>query len=160
MNDETITEPAADELVHTDDRITELSGAVAALQTELETARSAEQSAVSDALELRDRLDAAQLLVREAALKYREARLAAAADVPPELVPESSDVAEIDRNIEAALKLAAHVRERVQQEAQAGGAAVRVPAGAPTRRAPDMSSMSAAEKIRIGLERLSDGNGR
>ena len=133
-----------------------LKETVAVLETELETARSAEQSAISEALELRSRLDVAQAQGRDAAMKYREARLASLPEVPSVLVPESNDLAEIDRGMDTAVRLVSQVREQARQEAQTSVLVGRVPAGAPSRGAPDLSSVSAAEKIRIGLERLSD----
>ena len=147
---------------HTDitAEIVALREAVATLEADLVTARAAQQSATSEALDLRASLEAAHAQSRDAVMKYREARLAAAPEVPPELVPDSGDISSIDRGMEAALRLVSHIRERAQQDALESSATARVPAGAPPRRAPDLSSLSASEKIRMGLERLSDHNGR
>ena len=158
MDDETRTEqPARKDEADSHADVEALAETIAALQAELEAARAAEQAAVSDAQELRGSLDAAQAQVRDAAGRYREARLTAAPEVLPELVPESDDIAEIDRGMDAALRLVSHVREQARHEATTPApAALRVPAGAPSRRAADLSSLSAAEKIRVGLESLSE----
>jgi hypothetical protein len=134
--------------------VEELKLTVVALETELGAEREA---AAAEALDLRTQLEEAQTQRREAALKYREARLAAAPDVPPELVPEADDIAEIERGMDAALRLVTQVRERVQQSQ--ASQPPRVPAGSPARRAPDLLSLSASEKIRVGLERLSEAGG-
>jgi len=131
---------------------------VATLETELAGAREGRESAAVQALALRIQLEEAQTQAQEGALKYRRARLAADPDVPPELVPEGGDIAEIDYSMDAALRMVAQVRERVQQSL--ASQPPRVPAGSPARRDPDLSSLSPAEKIRIGLERLADNNRR
>jgi hypothetical protein len=138
--------------------VEELKLTVAALETELASAREERESGAAEALGLRNQLEGAQTYAQEAALKYRQARLAAAPDVLPELVPETGDIAEIDYWMDTALRMAAQVKERAQQS-QASQQA-RGPAGSPARRAADLSSLSASEKIRIGLERLADTSGR
>jgi len=137
--------------------LAETKGRVSALEAELADTQSARES---EASELRSLLDAARAQVRDAAVKYREARLAASPEVLPELVPESEDIAEVERGFEAAGRLVSQVRERIEEASQARTRSARVPAGAPPRKAADMSSLSAAEKIRMGLERLSDSGGR
>jgi hypothetical protein len=72
--------------------------------------------------------------------------------VPAELVPESEDVREIEERFEAARRLVGDVQERLRAEAEAQARQARVPAGAPVRRGPDLSALSATEKIRWGLE--------
>jgi hypothetical protein len=121
----------------------------AALESELAEARAA---AATEAAELRAQLEASRARAREAAVKYREARLASAPEVPAELVPESDDIAETEERFEAARRLVSEVQERLRAEAEAQARQARVPAGSPVRRAPDLSSLSAAEKIRMGLE--------
>ena len=135
-----------------------LRAAVATLESELAGAIEWRESAAAEALELRRQLEGAQAYAGEAATKYRQARLAAAPDVPPELVPETTDITEIDHSMEAALRVVTQVQERVQRAL--ASEPPRVPAGSPARRTPDLSSLSAAEKIRVGLERLADHNGR
>ena len=49
----------------------------------------------------------------------------------------------------AAREIIGRVRAQMEEQAQS----TRVPAGAPARAAPDLSAMSAEEKIRFGLAR-------
>lgn len=136
--------------------LTQARERIATLQEGLSGAQLAHQSAAAEADDLRLQLDAARTQARDAARKYREARLSAMPEIPPEIVPESDDILEIERGLETARRLVVRVRESVQEEARTA----RVPAGAPPRRAPDISSLSAAEKIRLGLEQLSEKSGR
>ena len=104
------------------------------------------QRAVSEAGEMRTR-------IAEAAVKYREAKLASAPEIPQELVPAAEDLAEIDEAFEAARRAAAQLRERIEDERQSA----RVPVGSPARRGQaDLSALSASEKIRLGLQQLSE----
>jgi hypothetical protein len=127
----------------------------ATLEAELAEAREA---AAAEAAELRSQLETARRRAAEAAMKYRETRLASAPEVPAELVPEAEDIAEIDERFEAARRLVSDVQERLRAESEAQARSVRVPAGSPVRRAPDLSALSATEKIRRGLgEREREG---
>ena len=112
-----------------------------AVATDLEQAR----------LELTD----ARSQLREAAVRYREAKLAAAPDVPHDLVPRLETLADIDREFEAAQRVVAQLREKMAEESARESRNARVPAGAPARRAQDLSSLSTSEKIRLGLQQLS-----
>jgi hypothetical protein len=132
----------------------EAEARAAALAAELAEVRG---RAAVEAAELRAQLEAARVRAGEAAAKYREARLASAPEVPAELVPEGDDIAEIEERFEAARRLVSEVQERLRAEAEAQARSARVPAGAPVRRAPDLSSLSAAEKIRMGLRIKSEG---
>jgi hypothetical protein len=133
---------------------------ISALEGELAGVRTAHESAVAEASQLHEELNAARQQVREATMGYRRARLAAAPEVPPDMVPESNDILEIDRGLENAERLVNLVRESVQQESLATARQTRIPAGSPARRELDLSSLSAAEKIRIGLESLSEAGAR
>ena len=94
--------------------------------------------------------------VREAALRYREAKLAASPEIPHDLVPEMETIEEIDHELEAAQRIVAQLREKMGEETERQKRTARVPAGAPTRRSADVSSLSASEKIRLGLQQLSE----
>ena len=96
--------------------------------------------------DLHTQASALQDKLRQAAIRYRDARLAANPEVPADLVTAEA-LEEIDQQFEAALNLVSQVRNRLQAESQAA----RVPIGAPPRRAPDLSALSPAEKIRLGL---------
>jgi hypothetical protein len=80
------------------------------------------------------------------ASKYREVLVAAAPEVPAELItgvtPEEMD---------ASLATARQMVERIRRQAQPQANALRVPAGAPVRSAQDLFGLSAQEKIAYAL---------
>ena len=112
---------------------------IAALQGELDTVRA-------DSERLSTRL-------RESALKYREARLAASSHIPPELVT-GEELEEIDEQLAAAEQVVSQMRERVEKERRQESPPV--PAGSPVRRAPDYSQLPPGEKIKLGLQQLAE----
>ena len=81
--------------------------------------------------------------------RYREALLAGAPEVPSELV-QGDTVTALDETFARAKGLVEQVQRRVESRA----ARERVPAGAPARGGPDLSSLSPQEKIRLGLQQL------
>jgi len=113
---------------------------LAALQGELETIRGENE-----------RLGAR---LRESAIKYRDARLAAAPEIPSDLVT-AEEVEEIEGQLAAAERVVSEMREKMERERRRETPAV--PAGAPVRRAPDFSGLPPAEKIRVGLQESSRG---
>jgi chromosome segregation ATPase len=112
---------------------------IAALQGELDAARA-------DSERLGTRL-------RESALKYREARLAASSHIPPDLVT-GEELEEIDEQLAAAERVVSQMRERVEKERRQESPPV--PAGSPVRRAPDYSQLPPGEKIKLGLQQLAE----
>ena len=84
--------------------------------------------------------------LQAAAQKYRQVLLAAAPEVPEDLVTGES-IEEVDASMEEAGQTILQVRERLESQAQSG----RVPTGSPPRAAPDFSALSPTEKIRLGL---------
>lgn len=115
---------------------------IASLQGDVDTARA-------DSERLTARL-------RESALRYREARLAAAPHIPPELVP-GEGLEEIDEQLAAAERVVSDMRERVAKERRQESPPV--PAGSPVRRAPDYSQLPPGEKIKLGLQQLAEREG-
>jgi len=115
------------------------SDRIAALQGELDAARADSE-----------RLGAH---LRDSALKYREARLAASPHIPPELVT-SEELGEIDEQLAAAERVVSQMRERVEKERRQESPPV--PAGSPVRRAPDYSQLPPGEKIKLGLQQLAE----
>jgi DNA repair exonuclease SbcCD ATPase subunit len=95
---------------------------------------------------LREEVEAHQAGLKAAASKYRDALLASRPEVPPDLVGGET-VEEVDQQLESALRMVAQLRGHLESQAQA----MRVPTGAPARRAPDISALSPAEKIVRGL---------
>jgi chromosome segregation ATPase len=124
---------------------------------ETEGARDAAQRQIAD-LELRAAAVGGQL--RDAVVKYREARLASAPDIPHDLVPELETVDDIDREFESAQRVVGQLREKIEREAIEQARSARVPAGSPARREADLSGLSASEKIKLGLQRLEGRPGR
>jgi len=129
----------------------------ASVEAQLAEAASAREAAEGEPSELRADVEDVRTRLSEAAVKYREAKLASAPEVPADLVPASESLAEIDEGFEAAQRVVGQLRERMTEERQSA----RVPVGSPTRRgAPDLSGVSASEKIRVGLRELSEREGR
>ena len=115
---------------------------LAGLQGELETVRGENE-----------RLGAR---LRESAVKYRDARLAAAPEIPSDLVT-AEEMEEIEGQLAAAERVVSEMREKMERERRRETPAV--PAGAPVRRAPDFSGLPPAEKIRVGLQESSRREG-
>ena len=80
--------------------------------------------------------------------KYRTMLLEKAPEVPEELV-RGETVEEIDSSFAAAREMVERVRAKLEAKAKME----RVPAGAPARTSPDLSSLSPMEKIAYGLIR-------
>jgi hypothetical protein len=138
-------------LAEAEARATGRDAEAADLRRELEALREDTASrGAAQALEL-ETLGAAliesEAQAREAARRYREAALAHEPDLPADLV-DGDTVAAIDEALARARQTVAQVRQHIEQQAQA----LRVPAGAPVRSAPDTSSLTPAEKIRHGLQ--------
>ena len=110
-------------------------------EREAHAARTEEGSA-----DLRRELEQARAGRQAAVARFRDAALAAAPELPGDLVAGET-VEEIERAIERARAVVAHVRGHDARTPTVPS----VPAGSPTRRAPDTSSMSAVEKIRNGI---------
>ena len=128
----------------------------ASAESQLAEIASAREAAEGELSRLRTDVEEVRTRLSEAAVKYRAAKLAAAPDVPADLVPPSESLAEIDEGFEAAQRVVGQLKERMAEERQTA----RVPVGSPTRRAPDLSGLSAAEKIKAGLRELSEREGR
>ena len=115
---------------------------LSALQGELEAAREENQRLASG--------------LRESAIKYRDARLAASPEIPSDLVT-AEEMGEIEGQLAAAERVVGEMREKMERERRRETPAV--PAGAPVRRAPDFSGLPPAEKIRVGLDQASRREG-
>ncbi len=79
-----------------------------------------------------------------AGVRYRDALLAAAPDVPPDLVTGATA-----DELDASMQKARQLMKRIRSQAQTPPA--RVPAGAPVRSTADLSSLSPQEKIAHAL---------
>jgi len=116
----------------------------------------AREAAEGELSRMRSEVEEVRSRLAEAAVKYRAVKLASASEIPQDLVPAAETLAEIDEGFEAARRVVGQLRERMQEERQSA----RVPVGSPARRAPDLSSLSASEKIRLGLQQLTEREGR
>jgi uncharacterized coiled-coil DUF342 family protein len=81
--------------------------------------------------------------------KYRSSLLASAPEIPEELVQGGTT-----HELEEAFARARAMVERIRNELEAKASRERVPPGAPARSAPDLSTLSAREKIAYGLARV------
>jgi chromosome segregation ATPase len=113
----------------------------------LSASESAVQSQTAEAETLRVSLEDANVQAREAISRYRTAVLAQEPELPADLI-SGETVEAIDAALTQARQTVAQVRQHLEQQAQA----LRVPPGAPARAGPDVSSLSPADKIRLGLE--------
>jgi hypothetical protein len=119
---------------------------------EADAMRAALSAAQDEAADLRSRLDGAAEARTAGAVRYRELLLRAEPDVPADLVSGDS-IEAVDASFAAARETVARVRSHIDAQAHAA----RVPAGAPPRSAPDISSLTPEQKIRHGLQRLASG---
>ena len=93
-------------------------------------------------------VDALRHQLTSATAHYREALLTAAPEVPAELVTGATP-----EEVEASLAQARGMVERIRSNIEAQLAEQRVPTGAPIRSAPDVSALSARDKIAYALTR-------
>lgn len=117
-----------------------LRSELSAAQAELDEARRQASHRDGELTEAREQLSIALG-------KYREAVVAAEPWLPAEALSGGTTEA-FEESLAHARYTAAQVRERLEGQGQAQ----RVPAGAPARRGPDLSSLSPLDKIKRGLE--------
>ena len=111
--------------------------------------REAEVSQRGEELErLQSALEEARSQRVEAVQRYRDAALAREPELPADLVAGES-IGEVEAALSRARETVAQVRQRIEEQAQS----LRVPSGAPARVEPDVSDLSASEKIRLGLSK-------
>lgn len=116
------------------------------LRGELQSSDERAASAVSDAEALRGQLAEAAARARVASERYRDLVVRTQPELPPELIA-GDDVDAIDAAVESARAVVGRVRTHIEAQAHAA----RVPAGAPSRAAPDLSALTPEQKIRHGL---------
>ena len=113
----------------------------------------AELAELRSALEQRDHeIESLRNRLASATARYREALLAAAPDIPEELVGGKSP-----EEVEASLVGARQMVERVRGRIESQIAGDRVPSGAPVRGGQDFSDMSSREKIAYALTQRAQG---
>lgn len=96
--------------------------------------------------EVEGKLAGAGNSLAQAVSSYKALMLEANPDVLEELITGES-IEDIDRSLKNAKTLIGKVRENLEGEIASG----RVPAGAPTRVLPDLSALSAREKIQYAI---------
>jgi chromosome segregation ATPase len=128
--------------------MSELRGQLEASRTEAAEAQSQLRTQTEEAELLGASAEAAAEQGRDAVQRYRELVLEREPQLPAELVTGES-VGELDAAVERARQTVAQVRQHLDQQAQA----LRVPAGSPARGSLDVSELSSAEKIRLGLSK-------
>lgn len=131
-----------------DEQVAGLRSQLEAARADAEDARSQLAAGAQETERLHGSIADAEALAREALQRYREAVLDREPHLPADLVSGDS-VAELDAAVERARQTVAQVRQHLDTQAQA----LRVPAGAPARGSPDVSDLSATEKIRHGLSK-------
>jgi DNA repair exonuclease SbcCD ATPase subunit len=119
---------------------------VAELRRQIATQEESMAAQTVELEDLRAAVGEAQTATREAVQRVRQSILEREPDLPQELVIGES-VADLDAAVSQARQTVAQVRQHLEQQAHSQ----RVPAGAPVRGAPDVSDMTAGEKIRAGL---------
>jgi hypothetical protein len=133
------------------------------LKTQLQEANNQVQESQQLAQQNSEALAAAQTQHGVAVAAYRQAMLNGDPSIPPDLVAGET-VQDIDSSLTKARGVVDYVRDKIQskggegnpgQTATAPTAPPRVPAGAPGRTLPDISGMTAREKLIFGTSRQS-----
>jgi predicted RNase H-like nuclease (RuvC/YqgF family) len=120
--------------------------AIAGLERELES-RNAEVAVLNQSLEeARKAVDELGKSLPEAVAAYKGLVVQANPGVPVEMIAGDS-IEAVNESLASARTLV----ERVRREIEAEAARTRIPAGAPQRTPPDMSALSAREKIQYAL---------
>jgi hypothetical protein len=130
------------EIARAEARAAEAYAESAALREALRAAAGEASAAAA----LRDEIDAAAQRERDAATRYRDLVLRTEPTLPAELIAGDS-IDAVEQSLEAARDVVDRVRQQIEQQARTA----RVPAGAPVRSSPDVSAMTAEQKIRHGL---------
>jgi len=113
---------------------------------EVTTLRSALEERETRITALEEESGALREELASALQKYRSSLLASVPEVPEEMVQ-----GETIHQLEESFAHARGMVERVRNDLDAKASRERVPAGAPVRAAPDLSSLSPRDKIAYGL---------
>ena len=116
------------------------------LRDDVRASHDAVATATAEAATLREQIDAATQRAQATAERYRDLVVRTEPALPADLIA-GADVDAIDASVTAAREIVGRVRSHIEAQAQAG----RVPAGAPSRAAPDLSALTPEQKIRHGL---------
>jgi chromosome segregation ATPase len=116
------------------------------LRDDLRASHEAAATASAEAATFREQLETAGQKAQAAAERYRDLVVRTEPALPADLIA-GGDVDAIDASVTAARAIVGRVRSHIESQAQTA----RVPAGAPPRAAPDLSSLTPEQKIRHGL---------
>ena len=116
------------------------------LRDDVRASHDAIAAATAEAVTLREQVNAATGRAKSSAERYRDLVVRTEPALPADLI-SGGDVDAIDASVTAAREIVGRVRSHIEAQAQAG----RVPAGAPSRSAPDLSALTPEQKIRHGL---------
>lgn len=120
-------------------RVLELKQAVVEKENEITALKKSEG-------ELKERMSTIRKSLTEAVNSYKSRVMQMTPGITEELV--SGDTIEaVDKSLEKALSLIGRVKKSMEKEISH----TRVPAGAPGRRAPDLSTLSPREKIQYAI---------
>ncbi|MDD5288075.1 MAG: hypothetical protein PHY28_03050 [Dehalococcoidales bacterium] len=123
----------------TEHKVAELEQIVTVKESEIAALKKAEG-------ELKEKLSAVNTSLTEAVNSYKGRIMQTHPGITEELI--SGDTIEaIDKSLEKALNLIGRVKKSMEKEISG----TRVPAGAPGRRSPDLSSLSPREKIQYAI---------
>ena len=127
------------EMAERDDRIEELESLLGAARDQLESRKGDLDNAFAETAALQEEKE-------KAMCGYRDALRLAHPEIPPDLI-RGETVEELSASVESAQALVQKVRTALQSEKDAA----RVPAGAPVGSGPDLTGLSAREKIAAGV---------
>ena len=123
-----------------DQRIASLEASLTAKAAELAEAKKMLDAQAADIATLKASGD-------EAVKAYKKLAVSSNPLFTDDIITGSS-IAEVDAAMSRVLDMAGKVRSRIEAEFKA----LNVPAGAPERSGPDLSTLSPREKIKLGLE--------
>lgn len=120
-------------------KVTELEQLVADKENEIDTIKKCQE-------ELEKKLSDVSVSLTEAVNIYRSRIIQMNPGVTEELI-SGNTIEEVDKSLEKALNLISKVKKSMEKEISQS----RVPAGAPGRQSPDLSSLSPREKIQYAI---------
>ncbi len=130
-NDNAGTEP--------EQKAAEFARIIADKETEIAALRKSE-------IELKEKLSAVSRLFSEAVASYKDRVLELNPEITGELIAGET-IEAVNTSLEKAISLVGRVKKSVEKEI----ANIKVPAGAPGRRAADLSTLSPREKIQYAI---------
>ena len=124
---------------HLEQKVAEFEQIVAEKESEITALKKSEG-------ELKEKLSAISKSLTEAVVSYKDRVVQMNPGITEELI--SGDTIEaVDKSLEKAISLIGRVKKSVEKEISH----IRVPAGAPGRQTPDLSTLSPREKIQYAI---------